>query len=268
MRPTVSEAARAIEALAPLSLAESWDRPGLQLGDPQAHLSTVVVALDPSPAAVTLALARGAELLVTHHPLFLEPLHRLDLSTPQGRKIRDLLCGGVAVYAAHTNLDRARGGVNDRLAARLGLEEVEDLGAEPDGRPALGRVGRLAAPRRLGEFAREAARALGAPTARVVGDPDRRVERVAVCGGSGASLWPAARAAGAQVLVTGDVRHHAALDAREAGMALVDVGHATGERVAVEILAGVVRDWGEAAKRGVRVEVLEVQEPWSPVPIS
>jgi len=262
---TVSEIARAVESVAPLSLAEPWDRPGLQLGDPRARVRTVLVALDPSPAAVATALSQGAELLLTHHPLFLEPLARIDLSTPLGRKIRDLLTAGVAVYCAHTNLDRAMGGVNDRLAARLGLVEVEPL-AEPgkDG-PGLGRVGRLPDPKPLAEFAREAAARLSAPTARVVGDPLRRVERVAVCGGGGASLWPAAHAAGAQVLVTGDVRHHAALDAREAGMTLVDVGHAVGERCAVEALAEAVQAVPQGDQGGVKVVVLEEDEPWSPV---
>ncbi|NOY45793.1 MAG: Nif3-like dinuclear metal center hexameric protein [Deltaproteobacteria bacterium] len=264
MSLTVSEIARAVESVAPLSLAEPWDRPGLQLGDPRARVRTVLVALDPSPAAVAAALSQRAELLLTHHPLFLEPLARIDLSTPLGRKIRDLLTAGVAVYCAHTNLDRALGGVNDRLAAKLGLVEVEPLPDSGKDGPGLGRVGRLPDPVPLAEFAREAT-GLSAPTARVVGDPLRRVERVAVCGGSGASLWPSAQEAGAQVLVTGDVRHHAALDAREAGMALVDVGHAVGERCAVEALAEAVQAVSQGDQRGVKVVVLEEDEPWSPV---
>jgi len=365
MAPTLAEVAGALEELAPRGLAEPWDRPGLQVGDPRSRVRAVVVALDPSPGALAEALRRSAQLLVTHHPLLLDPLPRLDLSTPLPRLVADFLRAEVGVYAAHTNLDRAEGGVNDALAERLGLRGVRSLGpgeplcklvvtvpvgyeepvrralagagagrigryegctfgsrgegvfvpregarpflgavgqeervaetrleavvrrslagraaaevrsAHPYEEPALdlyaleglsaegglGRWGTLSAPRRLGEWAGEVAAQLGATGARLVGDPQRLVERVAVCGGSGSSLWPQAWSAGAQVLVTGDVKYHTALEARQAGLALLDVGHGPSERLAVDVLAGRLTAW--AAREG---EALQVYPLWEPDP--
>ncbi|NTU59580.1 MAG: Nif3-like dinuclear metal center hexameric protein, partial [Deltaproteobacteria bacterium] len=127
MGVTLLEVTKALEAFAPLGLAEPWDRPGLQAGDPEARVEAVVVALDPSAAAVARAAERGAQLVVTHHPLLLSPLSRLDCSEPVGKLLADCLRRGIALYAAHTNLDRADGGVNDALAGKLGLREVRPL---------------------------------------------------------------------------------------------------------------------------------------------
>ncbi len=357
MAPTLADVARALEELAPPGLAEPWDHPGLQVGDPRSRVEAVVVALDPSPGALAEALRRNAQLLVTHHPLLLDPLRRLDLSAPLPRLVADFLRADVGVYAAHTNLDKAEGGVNDALAERLGLQEVRSLGpgeplcklvvtvpvgyeepvrralaaagagrigryegcsfgcrgegvfvprdganpflgtvgaeervaetrleavarrsaawrvaaavrrAHPYEEPALdvyalegrsaegglGRLGALPLPRRLGQWAGEVAGRLGATGARLVGEPQALVERVAVCGGSGASLWPEALAAGAQVLVTGDVKYHAALEARQAGLALLDVGHGPSERVAVDVIAARLTSWAECAGEELRV---------------
>ena len=129
MRVSLRQIAEAIEALAPLELTESWDRSGLQVGDPQQIVDSVLVAIDPSPGAVAEAKQVGAGLLLTHHPLLLKPLDRIDLSSPRGRLVADLLRSGIALYSAHTNLDRAEGGVNDALARTLGLETVAPLGA-------------------------------------------------------------------------------------------------------------------------------------------
>ncbi len=265
MTLTLSCVAAAVEAVAPLSLAEPWDRPGLQVGHPRAPVSSVLIALDPSPRTVDEARRRGADLVLTHHPLFLKPIERLNLAEPPGEVVRSLVSGGIGLYAAHTNLDRAPGGVNDWLARRLGLGGVEPFGRAGPGEPGPGRVGALPGPAALGEWAAQAAERLGCRAPRLVGDPGARVERVAVCGGSGASLWPEAQGAGAQVLVTGDVKHHPALDALAAGMALLDLGHVPTERGAVAVLEQIVR--GLAAQRGEPLEifVLEEGEPWAPV---
>lgn len=369
---TIEDVARALEELAPPGLAEPWDRCGLQVGDPRAPVHAVLVALDPSPQALSEALRRRAQLLVTHHPLLLEPPASLDLSAPLPRLLADFIRSDVGMYAAHTNLDRAQGGVNDALARRLGLGEVRCLGSgEPlyklvvtiplgyedpvrralasagagkigkyegcgfgcrgmgvfvpreGARPFLGEAGKeeradetrwevvvrrstlpgalaavrrehpyeepavdvyalentvsegglgrwgvLPAPRTLGGWARDVAQLLGARSARLVGDPRAVVERVGVCGGSGTSLWPQAVAAGLQVLVTGDVKYHAALEARQAGLALLDVGHAPSEQVAIDVVVAHLASW--ASRNGVSLEVSGFREadPFLPVEIS
>jgi putative NIF3 family GTP cyclohydrolase 1 type 2 len=170
------------------------------------------------------------------------------------------------LFVAHTNADRAPGsGVNDALAAVLGLTGTEPL--EPsavDPRAGLGRVGELAEPLTLRAFAERASAVLPSTVGgvRVAGNPDRVVRRVAVCGGSGGSLLAAAGAAGADVLLTSDLKHHPASDAGEVpGPALCDVAHFASEwpwlPVAAELLSGDLGGRVEVAVSGVRTD------PWT-----
>lgn len=126
---TVQDVLDAIEAVAPARFAFSFDRIGLQLGDPNAEVSTVVVALDPSLAAARFARASGAQMLVCHHPLIWEPLEHLRLDSFKGRIVAELVQGGIAFAAAHTNWDCAPGGINDVLAELLGLSGVTSFGS-------------------------------------------------------------------------------------------------------------------------------------------
>jgi dinuclear metal center YbgI/SA1388 family protein len=120
----VREILQILDAFFPRSLAEEWDNIGLVVGDPGAEVARVGVALNPSLAAVRAVAQAGGGLLVTHHPLFIRPERNLDLSTPRGRLLAAAIAGGVAIVACHTNADWADGGVNDILAARLGLLDV------------------------------------------------------------------------------------------------------------------------------------------------
>lgn len=258
MGTTLSDVAGVVEAFSPLSLAEPWDRPGLQVGDPESEIQTVLVALDPSSRAVSEAVRQNAQLIVTHHPLFLQPLDRLDLSTTTARLISQLLRSGVGLYCAHTNLDRAKGGVNDALAQQLGLVDIQSFGG---GEP-LGRLGRLPNALRASEWAKDVAGALGTDSVRFIGDAEGAVQRVAVCGGSGSALWREARDAGADVLVTGDVKYHTALDVRAEAFSLLDVGHGPSEMVAVDVIAAVLRGFAERLSAGVEVMVFREPDPF------
>lgn len=117
----------AVEALAPLHLAESWDNPGLQIGDCEEKVSGILTTLDVTPEAVQAAIKAKANMIVSHHPLFFKGLKHIDYSTTKGRMIADLIMHGIAVYSAHTNLDVARGGLNDLAAAKIGLMDVKGL---------------------------------------------------------------------------------------------------------------------------------------------
>jgi dinuclear metal center YbgI/SA1388 family protein len=224
------EVLAALDARYPRALAESWDAVGLVCGDPDESVRRVLFAVDPITAVVDDVLAAGAELLITHHPLFLTPVHGVPADDPKGRLVHRLVRGGAALFVAHTNADRAPdSGVNDALAAVLGVRDTRPLEpADDDPRAGLGRVGELERPMTLREFAALVASKLP-PTAggvRAAGDPDRLVQRVAVCGGSGGSLTGAAAAAGADVFLTSDLKHHPVSEAMESsGPSLCDVGH-------------------------------------------
>ena len=240
----------ALEARYDPALAEDWDAVGLVCGDRAEPVRRVLVAVDPVAAVVDEALETGADLLVTHHPLLLTAVHGIPADDPKGRVAHRLIRGGAALFVAHTNADRApEGGVNDALAAAVGLTDTRPLEpVAPGSRAGLGRVGRLPRAVPLSMFAADVAAALPVTAAgvRVAGDPALRVQTVAVCGGSGGSLVGAARDAGADVLLTSDLRHHPASEAaEEGGPALLDVAHYASEwpwlPVAAEALA---RDLG------------------------
>jgi dinuclear metal center YbgI/SA1388 family protein len=358
-----------LNGLYPPALAESWDNVGLQVGDPQASVSRVMVCLDPSVGALEEAGRTGAQALLCHHPLIFSPLLSLVPVDETGRMLFQAVREGIAVLAAHTNLDRARDGLNDWLAEALELEGAvplqpggDDLlklvvyvpagyekrvadalfeagaghignydccsfrsagigtfrpgaGSDPfsgtvgkqssvrelrmetilpkerlrravdrmikahpyeevaydliplaNRRPeiGLGRIGRLPQFTTLAHFADLVKRTLKVPAVRLVGAPDRKVHKVALCGGSGASLLAEAVRQGADVLLTGDVKYHDARNAENRNLALIDAGHFGTEQLMVGKLAEVLRK--KAAERGMEIEFLEYkgeEDPFS-----
>lgn len=350
----------AMDKLAPRHLAEDWDNVGLLVGHPAQDVHKIMVTLDITAFIVEQAVACGADMIISHHPLFLKPLRHLRTDLPQGDLIAKIIRHGIAVFAAHTNLDSANGGVNDVLAHALELTDVqllttdrtEDLfklvvfvpethanvlqnaihkagaghigqyshcmfmtegtgtflpleGSQPfigqQGKveqvkeirmetivPAkfrrrvvnallkthpyeevaydlyllanqgtqygLGRVGTLSAASSLGDLAEAVKIRLKADFVKVVGDPQRRISTVAVCGGSGASLLHKAIFAGADVFITGDVKYHEAQEALAAGMAIIDAGHFATEQPIVSVLSEYLIDYANAAKWTVAIE--------------
>jgi dinuclear metal center YbgI/SA1388 family protein len=257
----------ALEARYDPALTEPWDAVGLVCGDRATEVHRVLFAVDPVAAVVDEVLETGADLLVTHHPLLLTAVHGVPAHDPKGRVVHRLIRGGAALFVAHTNADRAVGGVNDALAAALGLAGAVPLEpTAPGAATGMGRIGRLPAEVPVRAFAEQVAAVLPATAGgvRIAGDPDRPVHTVAVCGGSGGSLAEAAHAAGADVLVTSDLRHHPASEAGErGGPALLDVAHFATEwpwlPVAAEALA---RDTGvEVAVSRIRTDPWTAQVP-------
>jgi dinuclear metal center YbgI/SA1388 family protein len=231
---SLREVIAALDARYDPALAEGWDAVGLVCGDPDEPVGRVLFAVDPTADVVDEVIGTGAHLLVTHHPLLLTPVHGVPADDPKGALVHRLIRAGAGLFVAHTNADRAPdSGVNDALAAVLGLRDAVPL--EPtatDPRAGLGRVGELAEPMTLRAFAAHAAAVLPATVGgvRAAGDPDRVLRRVAVCGGSGGSLLGAARSAGADVLVTSDLKHHSVSEGLEStGPALIDVAHFASE---------------------------------------
>lgn len=218
------------EAAYPPGRAESWDAVGLVCGDPDQAVRRVLFAVDPVPVVAEEALDWGADLIVVHHPLYLRGTTSVAATTYKGRLIHDLIRNDVALYTAHTNADVANPGVSDALARAVGLVgDLVPLQPFPDDPwRGLGRVGDLPRTMTLGAFAEQAAAGLPKTSwgLRVAGDPSRPVTRVAVSGGSGDSLLGTARAAGVDVFLTADLRHHPASEFVEAGgPALIDAAH-------------------------------------------
>lgn len=254
--PRLSDVIAVFHELYPPGTAQDWDAVGLAVGDPNATVEKILFAVDPVETVVDEAIAWGADLILTHHPLFLRGVHSVAATTAKGALVHRLISGGCALFVAHTNADAAPGGVADALAEVLGVEGRAPLVPGDDPERGIGRVGTLPEPMSLGSFARRAAAVLPATVQgiRVAGDPDATVQRVAVVGGAGDSLFDDVRASGADVYVTGDLRHHPASELRErathegrsASTAptpyLVDVAHFAGEWTWLAAAARTVTD--------------------------
>jgi len=219
----------AMERIAPRALAIPSDNPGLLVQPDHDEISRVLVALDCTVDVAREACRLGVDLVLTHHPLFFHPVQRLSYDDPATAAACMLLRHGIGLFAAHTNLDAAQGGVNDTLAA---LFAVEDAAPFDDG---MGRIGTLTEPETLGRFARRAERVLHT-SVRLVGGEEAPVRRVTFLGGSGGSAILPAAEAGADVLLTGEIRHSEAIAATTLGLGVVAAGHYESERVVLEPL--------------------------------
>ena len=254
MTVNVNDILTVIEALAPQRLAEDWDNVGLQVGHPAWAVDRILVALDPTPAVVEEAIQVGARVLVTHHPLIFRPLRNLDLSTVGGALIQRLIAQQVAVIAAHTNLDSVSGGINDVLAERLALVNCTVLlPAADDAQAGLGRVGDLPQPLSLEALVRDFKRRMGLNIIRYAGRAAARIQRVAVCSGSGGSLVKEFLASEADVFVTGDVRYHDAREIEAHQRGVIDIEHFTSERIIVDHLVRHLSHW--LAQQGLAADV-------------
>lgn len=217
-----------LDSIAPFDSAEQWDSVGLMVGDPRQEIKSILIALDPSFEVIEAARAEGIDLIVSHHPLIFTPLKRIDLRDRVSRKIGMLIQSGIALVSVHTNLDVSEGGVADVLASRLSLQDIKSCGPI--------RYGTVGEAVPLGSWAKE----LPFDTIRIV-DAALPVKNVCACPGSGMSYLNDALSLGCDTFVTGDVRYHAALDAREAGVNIVDLGHFATEQIAIAPLAEKLR---------------------------
>ncbi|MEU6237012.1 Nif3-like dinuclear metal center hexameric protein [Kitasatospora sp. NPDC047058] len=268
--PKLSDVITALEEVYPPQWAESWDAVGLVCGDPQAEVRRVLFAVDPVQAVVDEAVEWGADLVVTHHPLYLRGTTTVAATTFKGRVVHTLIRNGIALHVAHTNADHADPGVSDALAEAVGVRVTGPLVPDPTdalGRRGTGRIGLLEPPVTLSVFAAQVARGLPATAAgvRVSGDPNRLISRVAVCGGSGDSLFAEVRAAGVDAYLTADLRHHPASEAAEAApVALLDAAHWATEWPWLTLAEQALH--GAAGKRGWAVETKvshKVTDPWT-----
>lgn len=273
--PSLSDVIAALETLWPPHQAEEWDAVGLVCGDPDAEVTRVLFAVDPVQEVADEAVRIGADLLVTHHPLYLRGTTTVAATGFKGRIVHTLIKNDVALHVAHTNADRADPGVSDALAGAVGLRITGPLvpdATDPSGRRGLGRIGELDIPLTLAEFAARAARGLPRTAAglRVAGDPEQLVRTVAVCGGSGDGLFGDVRAAGVDVYLTADLRHHPASEAQQQGLlsdgrpALVDAAHWATEWPWCEQAAGQLDEISDRHGWALRTYVShQVTDPWT-----
>ena len=233
---TVRDILEFIYSIAPAYMKEEWDNVGLICGSCDTPVTKVLVALDPFEDVCREAVENGTQLIVTHHPLIFEPTMRVTDETSVGRCIMMLCRHGISAVNAHTNLDCAPGGVNDVLAGRLGLQNVQIIepkgGAVPYGLLRCGEV----AEQSLETFLATVKNNLGCKGLKYA-DGGKPVRKVAVGGGACASELMTAYAAGCDTFVTADVKYNGYWDAKDLGMTIIDAGHFHTENPVVAVLA-------------------------------
>ena len=234
---TIRDLYAALEQRLPRSLSWDWDNDGISCApDLDAPVTGVLIALDPTEDAVEAAIEAGANVLLTHHPMLFRGLKTVDGHETGSRKVIRMIQHGITAMAFHTRLDAADGGVNDTLAACLGLTNVEPFGEDgnPAGKP-IGRVGDLPAEVTADEFIETVKTALNLP-ALVFAGCGKPVRRVAVLGGAGDDDVFAAVAAGADTYVTGELRYHQLCDAPYGEINLIMAGHYHTEAPVLKVL--------------------------------
>lgn len=228
--PTVREIESALYELAPRALAADWDNVGLLVGRPDREVRKALVSLDITEDVAAEAERMDADLIVAHHPVIFHPARRVTDQEPVGRVLLWLIESGLSAICMHTNLDAARGGVNDALAAALGLEN-----AAPAAEGGIARIGTLPEALALPDFLARVKAALSPNGLRYAGG-GRLVQKIAVGGGAcGDFLWEAA-AMGCDAFVTADLKYNHFLDAQALGLTVIDAGHFPTEDVVCPVL--------------------------------
>lgn len=237
----LSDLIRNFEVRWPMASAEEWDRPGLMIGSPAEPINKVLLSVDVTPEVLAEAIDQRANLVLSHHPLFLKGVHDLAETGFRGNLVSTAIRNGIAVFSAHTNADGVSDGVTDSLAKKLGLQNPRPFSKESS----LGRVGDLIEPMSLLAFARLVAKTIPATATgvRVAGSSRLQVSRIAVLGGAGDSYLSAVRELDVDVYVTSDLRHHPAQDFMQQSLleqgrpALIDISHWAAEWVWLDGLA-------------------------------
>jgi len=241
---TVGQILELLDKMAPLELAEPWDNVGLLAGSRSNTVDCVLCALDFSQQVLDEAIEKGAQLIVTHHPILFGGRKNLCTDDPEGILLCNLVRSGISLIAMHTNYDSAYPGVNDALADALGLHDVEPL----EQGMCIGTVEATS----LSAFKAHVEASLGG-VVRAYGAPETPLRRVAVMGGAADDFAHIAIAAGADVYVTGEVGYHKGLDAVDRGMCVLEAGHAATENPAILMLAGGLQNAADMVQYKIRV---------------
>lgn len=230
----------ALEEFAPLALQDSYDNAGLQIGlTGDADASGALLCLDVTEEVLDEAVRLGCNMVVSHHPLLFRPCKSITGRDYIERCVIKAIKNDICVYAAHTNLDCARGGVNFKIAEKLGLKDIEWLNAKPGCDAGEGVIGTLPTALSVAQFVQWLKDAFAMESVRYNAFTGDKIERVALCGGAGAFLLPHAVAKGADAFLTGEVGYHRFFG-HENELLLVEMGHYESEQYTLEVLHDII----------------------------
>lgn len=232
-----------IEKIYPSYLAEDWDNVGLLCGNRDSDITKVLVSLDASLDVIGEAIVNGVNMIITHHPIMIRGVKNITMDDTGGKILYSLIKNNISLFSAHTNLDASESGLNRYVASLIGLENTSILVPHESVIGAgVGVIGSLSSKMDIGlsELAIMTKKALKTDYVRFTGSPDKKVRRIAVMTGSGGDYVPYAVKARADVLITGDIKYHTAMDAHFMGLSIIDAGHYATEIVAAEIFTSLI----------------------------
>lgn len=247
----VKDIISAIEKVAPRQLQEDYDNAGYQVGNPEDEVTKVISTLDVTEATVDRAIAQGAQLIVSHHPLLFRPIRRITPADYISRTVIKAIQHGITIYAAHTNLDNAYMGVNYRIAEKLAMKDVRPLatlsaektsGIDHAERFGSGVIGQLCQPCHASELISIIRETFMSNCLRTnlstLGHPDRLIKTIALCGGSGADFIREAERQKADAYLTGEIGYHNFFG--HDGILLIEAGHFETEQYTRDLLRDII----------------------------
>lgn len=238
---SVNEIINIMEKIAPSRFVLDWDNAGLLLGNSNQSVHKILVCLDITESTIKEALHLGCNLIISHHPLIFYPLKQIQEDHNVGKLIYMLIKHNIAIFAAHTNLDIAAGGTNDILAELLELKDIHPLSAKSpyidyENRTGMGRIGVVPDKITLHKLCDKLSCLCNSKMIRTIGDKQNRIQKIAICTGSGSEVIPWSVNASADVLVTGEIKYHDALEVISRNFTVVEIGHFSSEWIVIPFL--------------------------------
>lgn len=245
-----------IEDFAPISLKEDYDNVGLMIGDKGAAVHSILVTLDCTMKVIDEAVENNCNMIVAHHPILFRKPSSITNETLLGRKIIKIIKNNINVYAAHTNLDSVKGGVNDTIVNLLGFSETEFLSKNNNAvkEAGIGRIIELTEPVTLEKLCDIVKDKLKVQNLRYAGNSDKKIKNIAVINGSGQDFFEKARKAGVDCIITGDTSYHYVSDYAEMNIGIIDAGHFGTEWPAVAVMSQKLKE--VLNTQGINVPVL------------
>lgn len=214
-----------LEERFPLSLQEDWDNSGLQIGNIENDLTNIMISLDLDEQTIQKVKEKSCNLIINHHPFLFSSIKSIDLNKGNGKIIKELIKNDITVFAMHTNLDIGKGGVNDNLAKLLELRDISNL--DTNNENPMARFG-YTDEKTAYDFSKFVKEKLNCKGLILYGDKDKKIEKVALCGGAGSNFINDAIKKGCDLIVTSDVKYHEAIDNCKK-INIVDPGHFASE---------------------------------------
>lgn len=240
----IKEIIKKIEIKFPLDLAYNWDNVGFLLGNKENNINEILLTLDVTNNVIEEAINNNIKFIISHHPFIFDKLDRINTSTHKGKQIIKLLKNDISIYCMHTNFDIAFDGLNDGFVKLLDVYDIKVfdiinkkenyMNGEYYG---LGRTAILKESLTFKQFSEHLMSVLKMQTIRVVGDLESRIKKIAIVTGSGAEYFELAKENDIDVLITGDVKYHQAMDAIDLNVNIIDCGHFETENIFKDLMA-------------------------------